>query len=201
MIISQRRKHGFSLIELAVVLTIAGILTLIAIGSYSNFREGRRLRSAAQGINSLFVSARSYAITTGKPHRVVFQLQDPITSSQRFVAWIDEYDPLQPLDSAPVTVMPVTTVRPKITTPEPMTEGVRVADFTVAPEGGTSVTLQYPFTSANYAVIRFMADGTSDYADVHLLEETGDVSLSRDYYTVRLYSATAKPKMYPFERK
>ena len=65
------RTRGFTLIELMIVLTIAGILAVIAAPSMSELMAGVRLRSAASDMLASLLYARSEAIKRGADVQVV----------------------------------------------------------------------------------------------------------------------------------
>ncbi|MCH8891487.1 MAG: prepilin-type N-terminal cleavage/methylation domain-containing protein [Myxococcales bacterium] len=68
-----RRNHraGISLIEVAIVMGIIGILTAIAIPSIQEMLERRRLQGFARDLGNMFQIARSQAIRTGN-YQIVF---------------------------------------------------------------------------------------------------------------------------------
>ncbi|SMC22710.1 type IV fimbrial biogenesis protein FimT [Andreprevotia lacus DSM 23236] len=57
----MRKWHdqGFTLVELAIVLTLLGILLAIALPSYANFIDRQRLRAAAETVTGDFNWAKS----------------------------------------------------------------------------------------------------------------------------------------------
>lgn len=58
-------KHGFSLIELLVVITIVGLLAAIAIPAYSQYSVRARIASAMATVNHVVESVKNQYGTTG----------------------------------------------------------------------------------------------------------------------------------------
>jgi prepilin-type N-terminal cleavage/methylation domain-containing protein len=67
--VSERGSRGFSLIELAVVVTIAGIMFAIGVPNYISYRKSQELKGAAQNIASQIRLSRATAIMTGRTQR------------------------------------------------------------------------------------------------------------------------------------
>lgn len=63
----QKSRAGFSLIELMVVVSIAGILAVMAVPSFQGFLESSRVDSTANNLYTAALVARSEAITRGTP--------------------------------------------------------------------------------------------------------------------------------------
>jgi prepilin-type N-terminal cleavage/methylation domain-containing protein len=194
MRLAQKNKLGFTLIELIVVFAITAVLSLIAVGTYANFRKNRQIRSAAESINSVFVAARSYAIATGQWHRVVFQMENPSTSAEQYSFWVDQIDPFTSLDPAPSVPEPA--VKPKITTPDFLPERVRISDIEI---NTTSTTYQYP--ADPFVIGRFFPDGSSDMITVHLLQKDSDPNVDSNYFTIKVYPPTGQAKIFPDEKR
>jgi prepilin-type N-terminal cleavage/methylation domain-containing protein len=67
--VSERDIRGFSLVELAVVVAIAGIMFAIGVPNYISYRKSQELKGAAQNIASQVRLSRATAIMTGRTQR------------------------------------------------------------------------------------------------------------------------------------
>lgn len=63
--IQRRRKNGFTLTELLIVIVIAGVLASVAVPSYSAFVAGQRIKSASFDMLVMLTLLRSEAIKRG----------------------------------------------------------------------------------------------------------------------------------------
>ena len=96
MSVSQRHSRtvvlkGFSLLEILVVLGMAGILVSLAI---SNFRFGvgnPGLSSQVQEVQAVFDAARSHAVKTNTPTCVALRTEYPTASNQNQCSTVVEY--------------------------------------------------------------------------------------------------------------
>lgn len=180
------KRRGFSLLELTVVVLITGLLSLVAVGSYSVMKQRRNLRGAAQSLNSVFVTARSYAVSRNAWHRVVLQFKDPVSGEEKPLYWIDEIQPNS--NTTPNPTFPEDPVRPKITTPQPLPVGVHFLDANV---NGTT----YTAALEHYLVIRFLPNGSTDQASVRLYEDSQAANRPTPITTIKLFAATGKSKI------
>lgn len=66
-----RAAHGFTLIELMVVITIAGIMATIGLPSFRTFIEGQRIKTASSDFAMAAVYARSEAIKRNAEVKII----------------------------------------------------------------------------------------------------------------------------------
>jgi prepilin-type N-terminal cleavage/methylation domain-containing protein len=71
-----RRRAGFSLLEIMVVVAILGLLVAVAGPQLGEFARNQRVRSAARSVADAFLLARAEAIRTGNAH-IVFLAAGP----------------------------------------------------------------------------------------------------------------------------
>ena len=70
--ISRNRRDGYTLIELAVVIAIIGIMAALSVPSLAQFFANQRAKAAARGVADAFRLAQAEAIRSGNPHIVFF---------------------------------------------------------------------------------------------------------------------------------
>ena len=170
--------------ELMAVVLIAMILTIVAVNSYSAMKQRRALRSGAESVRDVLTNARSLAVSRNAWHRVVIQLRDPSTTTTKVGFWIDEIDPGTSTNANPATLDAAT--RALVVPWQDLVEPVEILDASIK---GTSYTAA---TANPYFVIRFMPNGTSDAANIRLLESSKATPAGAIVSEVRLYPATAK---------
>lgn len=187
------RRGGFSVVELLVVVTIIIILTLSAVGGYTRFAAARHVESGAESIRMVLNTARSYAISTNRWHRVVFQFRNPMTGQEDFTYWID--DIYQNTSTTPNPASPGTDpgiLKPKVTSPEPLDSVLRIASVRVD-NGVTNNT--YDSQTNNAVVVRFKPDGSSDGVLVNLLRKNQDRTNASNYTQIKVYSPSGSSRV------
>lgn len=66
-------KHGFTLMELMVVIAIIGIMAAIAIPNFLNWLPNMRLKAAARDLYSNMQRTRMMAVKTNKKTAIIFK--------------------------------------------------------------------------------------------------------------------------------
>lgn len=74
MIIAQKSRKGFSLIEMLIVMAIIGVLLSAAIPSWTKYRLNSDLRTAARGVASDFFNTKQRAIGETVEYRIIFNV-------------------------------------------------------------------------------------------------------------------------------
>jgi prepilin-type N-terminal cleavage/methylation domain-containing protein len=72
MVVSRHPDQGFSLIELAIVVTIIGLMLLVSIPAYHALSQDQQLHGAAQSVVGQVQLARVSAMSTGRTQNVNF---------------------------------------------------------------------------------------------------------------------------------
>jgi type IV fimbrial biogenesis protein FimT len=78
-----KTAHGFTAIELAVVMAIIGVIAAIAMPDLSNLLVNQRLRAAGTDLMSSLIAARSEAIKRNGPVEI-----RPVSGSDWTQGWV-----------------------------------------------------------------------------------------------------------------
>ncbi|RMH27525.1 MAG: prepilin-type N-terminal cleavage/methylation domain-containing protein [Candidatus Hydrogenedentota bacterium] len=188
---AKRHSGGFTFVEILVVVLIIAVLSVVAVGSYASFRNARRLNLGASSLANTFSTARSYAISTNKWHRVVVQLKNPVSGIEEFAYWIDEIAAGSSTipNPSPANVG-AGVVRSKLVGVGTLPEDVRVAEAAVHTTG----TLITPSTDY-FAIVRFKPDGSADMASLHLEDMRASPAGPNRLATIKVYPATGKVQL------
>ena len=128
----MRTIHGYSLLELVVVMAVIAVLTGAAVVGYGPMLAAWRLNAAARQVIIDIKVARARAIGEGVSHRVHFSVQGNTYQQQR-QGPSEQYAP-----TGPPTTLPTTIETTKCT--------AAGSNITFAPQGHTrtfgTITLQ-----------------------------------------------------------
>jgi prepilin-type N-terminal cleavage/methylation domain-containing protein len=69
----RQSRAGFTLIEVAIVLAVIGVMTMIAVPSWNQWQRNQQVKDASISVAKAFSLARGEAIRTGNNHIVFFQ--------------------------------------------------------------------------------------------------------------------------------
>jgi prepilin-type N-terminal cleavage/methylation domain-containing protein len=86
----RRAKSAFTLVELALVLVLIAMFSMLAFPRYSNFVSRQRLEAAARRIGTDLAQAQRHAKQSGAPVTVRFEISN---SQYRFVGLPDPDHP------------------------------------------------------------------------------------------------------------
>ena len=70
------RRPAFTLLEITIVLTVTGLLLLLAVPRFSALRDRQAVRSAIDEIGGSFAAARSAAVARREPVTVILDTAD-----------------------------------------------------------------------------------------------------------------------------
>jgi prepilin-type N-terminal cleavage/methylation domain-containing protein len=70
--LAYNHERGFTFLELVIVVLILGIITMMAMPAMNDFFSEETINAAADATATAIHYARATAITTGVPHRVIF---------------------------------------------------------------------------------------------------------------------------------
>lgn len=73
-LVTKLKTHGFTLLEVIIVLAIITMFFAISVPLFSKFTETAKLDTTARSVTSALRTARSYAISNSSPYNVVFDI-------------------------------------------------------------------------------------------------------------------------------
>lgn len=182
----RKNNRGFTLTELVVVLAIVVLLSVLSINAYLSFTTSRRIHYGAETLVNVLSAARSQAIATQSPYRVVIQRRNPVSNVPEPVFWIDELDPsvptstLYPSASELATGVKRRQVHGVVTPPEGIVVREVIAGTTGSMPGDPV-----------YALVVFSPSGSATYASIKL-EDTRARDEANRFSTVKVYPATGR---------
>jgi prepilin-type N-terminal cleavage/methylation domain-containing protein len=96
----HRRTHGFTLIEIAMVLAIIGAMVLVSAPNFSAWRSSQQVRSGARSVGDALSQARGDAMRSGTTHVVFLRIPGVGTTDPTGTDLVDEN-----LDPVAITVL------------------------------------------------------------------------------------------------
>jgi prepilin-type N-terminal cleavage/methylation domain-containing protein len=121
-------SRGFSVVELLIVLAMAGILSAFAIPTLSSAMRDMQLASDARSISSALTVARIKATTMMTPYRVRFDLDENKWSLEKYDSSSSSYAVEQDTNE--------------------LSTGMAGSGITFGKNGGTGVVAGYPSSSS-----------------------------------------------------
>lgn len=68
--------RGFTLLELVIVLFLAGLIAALVVPSFSGTLESSRLRSGASDVRAALTLARTLAVSGSRPRAAAFDIEE-----------------------------------------------------------------------------------------------------------------------------
>lgn len=81
LIMRRYRTHGFSMIEAMVAISLALILTLLAVPSFNKYTQNNKIRGTASAFLSGLTSARAEAISRNQNVEFLLTNSDPVAAN------------------------------------------------------------------------------------------------------------------------
>ncbi len=164
---AHRRRHGFTLIEMVVLIIIMAVLSSIAVPTYSHFKARMEFAASVREVVGLFAYARDAAVQNDTECTVHFDAQ-----SATFVVTVEE----PPLISDAPTAL-VDTQDTAQSAPESqrvvLGEDVAVGNFSVQSVDDPQGTINQTGT---VSTVVFRPNGTSDAAQFTMAAVEGFTS-------------------------
>lgn len=86
----MRRSNGFTLMELMIVLTVAGIVLGFGLPAFGSYRNTMAMNSARQQLLQDVRSARQYAVTRRAPVYMIFGTPPATTNITSYQIHVDK---------------------------------------------------------------------------------------------------------------
>ena len=170
----KKSSHdGFSLVELLLVMAIAGVLLSVLTFGYSRFLKTNAVETAAKDVSSTLDLARQMSIAVNSTHRVTFQLNDPQLEGRQ-AYWIDRKisDDLWEREVTLIHFIP---------------NQAKIMDIS-----SNDSTFEY---------IEFYPTGSSQAKLIHIINRADASTDSTNFYTVQVYESTGKAKIWEYTYK
>jgi len=187
----KRHDTGMSLIELLAAVAIAGIIAIISIGAFANYRRHNAVRGAAAELRSIFHAARMRAITCRRNTALKFTRS---SSQWRYALYEDTNgngvrndDIAGGIDRPLAPPAPVARLSPDLAT-------IGLPATTIVDPDGDRLPPDSPPVQFNRSTLcSFSPEGASTPGTIYLTDRAGEL------YAVRVYGATAKIRVLRYD--
>lgn len=215
-----RRRSGFTLVEILLVVVILAVIAAMFIPNYFEFEQSRRLPESADRLSMLVALCRAEAMNSGRRHRMRFDLDgqvligrqvDPVTAPHQYESPSDGWDEspyllqdvwveaVQPLPDGPAPIL-VDNDEIELTElegePVSLAEMDQPVDLYFEPDG-SSGSIRWVMRALDGRAVGLMLDGrlgrvTQEERDSVPAEDVVRPEASRT--TVEQASETEKPR-------
>jgi type II secretion system protein H len=183
------RRHGFSLLELLVVVAIVGLVASVTLPNFAKMRRRAALRSAAGELRSVFHLARMRAISSGTNTGLKFVM---LGGAWHFATYEDgDRDGVRNDDIKSGVDRMI--APPRVVLSQSRVVTIGLIDIPVKDPDGDLV--KSPVAFNNSAICSFTPVGESTPGTIYLTDADGDL------WCVRVYGATAKIRTLRYDRE
>ncbi len=184
-----RKRNGYSLIELLIVLAVIGLIAGIALPNFHKMRNRVALRAAAGELRSIFHRVRMRALSTGKNNGIKF-LQ--LAGVWHFILYEDgDGDGVRNDDIKSGVDIPLSP--PRVVFPEARNVTIGLIEVAVKDADGDLVKSAVTFN--NSSICSFSPIGESTPGTIYITNSDGDL------WCVRVYGASAKIRALRYDRE
>ena len=179
----MRKQPGFTLLEIAVVVAIIGIVALVAVPAFGTYRRKASVRAAAYETMSMLREARSRAIESSRNVGIKFTQSG---SDWMYALYEDgDGDGIRSDDIRNGTdrrVTPTKTLMPQLLVARIAVPSTTIHD----PDGDTLTPSSDPVAFGRSSICTFSPLGTGTPGSIYLIDDIGEI------YCVRIYGATGR---------
>lgn len=183
----KRKKDGFTLVEMLVVVVIISIMSMAVVAEMHGTFQDALLRATSRELADAFNLASSRAISVNRPHRIRldelahrYVLERSARGGTDFHPAPDIRGGTGPLDSR----ISIRVLQPGVTGPD---------DAGQEPEGDSANPADFPSMQMEEAVT-FYADGTADSRQIVLTDRDGFRRILRINPITSRVQITAMPR-------